>query len=111
MVNFRSESLTIFIQDVPPSSTLQDFDNREFAAEDLIFSSFAYLVGLVRGISQALSLIPHQIAGVPNMEAVEAIDAVVDGWLLLLPESKQSVMNKSGEIDELLFYANMALHA
>lgn len=36
---------------------------------------------------------------------------MVDGWFLLLPESKRQVMNEDGIIDELLFQAQLGLHA
>ena len=55
--------------------------------------------------------VPWQGDGNPSSEGVAAIDSVIDGWLLLLPESKQQVMNSSGEIDELLYFANMWIHA
>lgn len=42
---------------------------------------------------------------------VEAVDSMVDGWFLLLPESKRLVMDEDGIIDELLFQAQLGLHA
>ncbi len=42
---------------------------------------------------------------------VEMIDVVIEGWLLLLPESKRQILSRNGEFDELMFQANMAIHA
>lgn len=42
---------------------------------------------------------------------VEAADSMVDGWFLLLPESKRQAMGEDGTIDELLFQAQLGLHA
>lgn len=51
----------------------------------------------------------------PDMDSphkmLEAVDAIIDGWLLLLPDSKRDGFSKSGEVDELIFQATMALHA
>ena len=44
-------------------------------------------------------------------QALEELDAVADGWLLLLPDSKKHVLSKDGGIDELMFQAHMALHS
>lgn len=49
--------------------------------------------------------------GSPPLDVVEAVDAASDGWLRLLPESKQKVMSDDGEIDELAFVSLLALHA
>ncbi|ROT38961.1 hypothetical protein SODALDRAFT_358796 [Sodiomyces alkalinus F11] len=38
---------------------------------------------------------------------IDAVDAIIDGWLLLLPESKRHVMTKEGVVDELMFQAQM----
>ena len=41
----------------------------------------------------------------------EMIDVVIEGWLLLLPESKRQILSRDGEFDELMFQANMGIHA
>lgn len=96
---------------IPEPSLLADFDFREFESEGKVYSSFAYLIGVVRGLSQASVSVPWQSDGSPTLEVVATIDSVIDGWLLLLPESKQQAMNSGGEIDELLYFANMWVHA
>jgi hypothetical protein len=42
---------------------------------------------------------------------VEMMDVVIEGWWLLLPESKRQILSTNGEFDELMFQANMAVHA
>lgn len=96
---------------IPTPATLEEFESREFSSDDQVFSSFAYLVGVVRSISQTLAATPPEAKTCPPVDLVEAVDAVVDGWLLLLPESKRSVLSKDGEIDELMFFAHMTIHA
>lgn len=36
---------------------------------------------------------------------------MIDGWMLMVPESKANIFSKSGEIDEHMFHAYMAIHA
>lgn len=97
-------------QMIPEPSTLAEFDCREFEENDKVYSSFAYLIGIIRALTHASSVGTWQSDRSPTPETVLAIDAVVDGWLLLLPESKQ-IMNSSDEIDELLYFATMWIHA
>ncbi|KAK2616317.1 hypothetical protein QQS21_000751 [Conoideocrella luteorostrata] len=96
---------------IPTPASLADFDSREFASESPSFSLFAYLIGSTRGIAQILAGTPLNKETYPPVEVVEAADAMVDGWILLLPDSKRPVMSKTGEIDELLFQAYMGMHA
>lgn len=96
---------------IPTPKTLQDFENREFAPEDPNFSSFAYLVGAVRCVASATAVAPQEKPQNVSLKVIEAVDAIVDGWFLMLPESKRQVMGKDGIIDELMFQAHMGLHA
>lgn len=41
---------------------------------------------------------------------IQATDAMLDGWLLLLPEKEKPVMAKTGDIDELMFQAHLLIH-
>lgn len=42
---------------------------------------------------------------------IQAADPVVNGWLLLLPKERKQIMNKAGDIDQLIFQAHMIIHA
>lgn len=101
----------MYPQAIPIPKTLDDFDSREFAADNHVYSSFAYLIGAIRGVSMALScgLSNTQSVGLPQV--LEMVDTVIEGWLLLLPKSKKQLLSKTGEFDELMFQAHMALHA
>lgn len=104
-------ALTNTLQIIPTPSSLADFDSREFSSDNHVYSSFAYLIGSTRGVSRILAATPPDKKTCPPIEVVEAVDAMIDGWLLLLPESKRPLMSADGEIDELLFYAHMGIHA
>lgn len=58
-----------------------------------------------------MALVPQTKSSEIPLEMVEALDVVVDGWLLLLPESKRHVMSGDGTIDELMFQAHKGVHA
>ncbi|KAJ3499834.1 hypothetical protein NLG97_g15 [Lecanicillium saksenae] len=95
---------------IPKPSTMAEFDCREFEENEKVYSSFAYLIGIIRALTHAATVGTWQSDRSPTQETVSAIDAVVDGWFLLLPESKQ-IMDSSDEIDELLYFATMWIHA
>jgi hypothetical protein len=42
---------------------------------------------------------------------LDSVDSIIEGWLLLLPESKKDIFSADGQVDELIFQAMMALHA
>ncbi|OQV02663.1 Fungal specific transcription factor domain-containing protein [Cladophialophora immunda] len=97
---------------IPAPKTLAEFDSREFASDDLVFSSFAYLIGAVRGIASAISRFLTGVAKTgDSLNVLEVVDAAIDGWLLLLPESKKVPVSARGETDEHMFQAHMAIHA
>jgi hypothetical protein len=101
---------------IPRPKTLEEFNSREFIPEDTVFSSFAYLVGGVCGMAsamyRALSLPTNPSeSGGSSPKVLESIDSIIEGWLLLLPESKKDIFSVDGQVDELIFQAMMALHA
>ncbi|KAM6486399.1 fungal-specific transcription factor domain-containing protein [Trichoderma sp. SZMC 28011] len=100
---------------IPHPKTLDDFNSREFSSEDTVFSSFAYLIGAVRGMAsamcRALSISPNSDTGGPSPRVLDSVDSIIEGWLLLLPDSKKDIFSADGQVDELIFQAMMALHA
>ncbi|KEF53212.1 uncharacterized protein A1O9_10660 [Exophiala aquamarina CBS 119918] len=98
-------------QAIPEPKTLDDFDSREFSAESHVYSSFSYLIGAVRGVSSAISTCHLDMLNGFSPPVLETVDAVIDGWMLLLPKSKRQILSKNGEFDEIMFQANMAIHA
>lgn len=104
------DSLPSQAQDIPEPKTLQDFDCREFTSDDIVFSSFAYLIGAVRCIASAISTFPKIAGNEGSTNVIQASDAILNGWLLLLPENRKQVMDKAGKIDELMFQAHLLIH-
>jgi hypothetical protein len=98
------------LQVIPEPKSVQDFDCREFASDDIVFSSFAYLIGAVRCAALAIAMVPRRAAKEDSMHIIQAADSALDGWLLLLPKGQKQVMSKTGEIDELMFQAHLLIH-
>ncbi|KAL2847523.1 hypothetical protein BJY01DRAFT_212476 [Aspergillus pseudoustus] len=95
---------------IPEPRTVQDFDCREFASDEVVFSSFAYLIGAVRCTGLAISTVPKRAVKEDSTHILQAADSALDGWLLLLPKGQKQVMSKTGEIDELMFQAHLLIH-
>ncbi|CAG1976863.1 unnamed protein product [Fusarium graminearum] len=94
---------------IPEPRTVEDFDSREFTEHDIPFSSFAYLIGAVRAAALAISVTPKKVKRQDSERMIQAADAVIDAWLLLLPKERK-VMRNDGSIDELMFQANLLVH-
>ncbi|KAI0391777.1 hypothetical protein F5Y17DRAFT_460545 [Xylariaceae sp. FL0594] len=96
---------------IPPPKTLEDFDTREFSPENQAFSSFAYLIGATRSIALALSAGSSDACNWLSPRTIAEVDAIIDGWYLLLPREKREVLREGNVVDELMFQAHMAVHA
>ncbi|KAF7902894.1 hypothetical protein EAF00_002796 [Botryotinia globosa] len=92
---------------IPRPRTLSDYDSRDFEDEIPVFSSFTYLIDLVRIIGTILSI--NGITGKNLEPAVTNADAMLVNWKLHLPVEKQGVVDKHEEVDELLFQAQNLL--
>ncbi|TGO07555.1 hypothetical protein BTUL_0265g00040 [Botrytis tulipae] len=92
---------------IPRPRTLSDYDSRDFEDEIPVFSSFTYLIDLVRIIGTILSI--NDITGKNLEPAVTNADAMLVNWKLHLPVEKQGVVDKHEEVDELLFQAQNLL--
>jgi hypothetical protein len=74
------------------------------------FSSFAYLIGAVKSAASAIAMSPKRTSKEASSHVIQAADAMIDGWHLLLPKKLKNVMSRFGEIDELMFQAHLVLH-
>lgn len=95
---------------IPRPQTLESFDNREFAPSCPSYSSFAYLIGAIRGISSATQTVPSNTSCWSSPQVRTEVDAIIDGWQLHLPAPKRELVSRDGEVDELIFQALMAVH-
>ncbi|OJJ05028.1 hypothetical protein ASPVEDRAFT_55065 [Aspergillus versicolor CBS 583.65] len=86
-----------------------DYDMREFLDDDeRMFSSYAELVGLTRGLDLAFAA--RKGMTITNCPTICAnADAAVTAWRSLLHPSKKEIVREDGTVDELLFKASMAI--
>lgn len=84
---------------------MDEYNSREFAGEELIFSSFAYLVdvGHIVGTILALGTEPRG----PFEPDVVSADARLMNWIMYLPKEKQLIVEEPGKVDEVMFQAIM----
>ncbi|UKZ67985.1 uncharacterized protein TrAtP1_009141 [Trichoderma atroviride] len=95
---------------IPEPKTLEEFDCREFAFGNTSFSSFAYLIGAIRCTAAIAPLILNITTKDVSQQVICTADSVIDGWLFLLPTDIKQIIDKSGEIDELMFQATLVIH-
>ncbi|KAJ5378123.1 uncharacterized protein N7496_005532 [Penicillium cataractarum] len=95
---------------IPRPRSLQEYDNREFFSDDEVgFSSYAELIGLTRGIDQALS--PGATSDVQLYSSMcSNSDTSVTAWHSLLPNSKRTILRPDGTVDEVMFKAEFIMH-
>ncbi|KAF4832388.1 hypothetical protein CGCTS75_v004555 [Colletotrichum tropicale] len=94
---------------IPLPKTLEDFDSREFAPENVTFSSFAYLISAVRSAALAISTVPEVASKEDSAQVIHSADSIIDAWSLLLPKERRNVMSKTGQVDELMFQAHLLI--
>ncbi|CAD0113543.1 unnamed protein product [Aureobasidium uvarum] len=90
---------------LPQPSSLQQFDMRLFADEEIQFSSFAYRIEAARILARVLS-----VAGTQNEDQVQVVDNALAGWIHSLPQAKVDVVNVYNTVDEMLFQGHMIIH-
>lgn len=90
---------------LPQPSSLEQFDMRLFADEDIQFSSFAYRIEAARILARVLS-----VASTQNEDQVQVVDNALAGWIHGLPQDKVDVVNVYNMVDEMLFQGHMIIH-
>jgi len=89
---------------IPPSHSIQDFDDESFDSRDLVYSSFTYRIAAIRNLGRVLAT--RQIV-LDNVSSIDRIDAYLVSWKLHLPESKKTFISSDGKLDEMIFQAHM----
>ncbi|KAI5796685.1 hypothetical protein FPQ18DRAFT_255787 [Pyronema domesticum] len=92
--------------------SLQEFDDRYFADDSTVFSSYAYRVEAIRILGQVLSVNMGGTGGAPDETRADAADASLANWGLHLPDAKKELVNGGARrVDEMLFQAHMVYNA
>ena len=77
-------------------------------AEDVTFSSFAYRIAALRNLGRILRLQQNTFHDNP---IIDQTDVYLVNWRLHLPESKKLAVDVTGQLDEMLFQAQMIINA
>lgn len=93
------------MQIIPQPRTLEEYSTREFAGEEVVFSSFTYLIDLGQILGGLLAL--GTAPGEPLEPDAVAADASLMNWLLYLPKEKRLPVEEPGKVDNILFQAHM----
>jgi hypothetical protein len=96
------------LQHIPTSKTLFDYDNREFSDEEIVFSSFTYLVDVMRIASSVMNINLEDRQ--PGDGVLASADAKFVNWALFLPKCKQELVRDDQSVDETMFFAHLILN-
>jgi hypothetical protein len=90
---------------IPPVATWQDYDNRELAEIEVVYSSIVYLYDVSKIIGDFLSMFLENFTLGEAM--IERCDTKFAIWTTLLPASKRDPLRRDGSVDEVMFLAHM----
>jgi hypothetical protein len=97
------------LQRIPPlPRSMEEFDDQSFNDNDIAFSSFAYRIAALRNMGRILQL--QQIM-FPDDPIIDHTDSYLVNWALHLPEEKKLAIDGAGQVDEMLFQAQMITNA
>lgn len=86
---------------------MKEYENRDFSDEEIVFSSFTYLIDTGCIISSLMS-ISHECS--PDDSSLTAGDSRVLNWFLYLPKCKQDVIREDRTADETMFRAHLIIN-
>lgn len=105
---FGTLKLIEFIKDIPAPYTQNEYNNRDFADQEMIFSSFSYLIDAAQIL--ATILIIYEDTSKSVEKTIAEVDTGLVSWLLNLPKEKSQLVKVNGEVDELLFAAHAIIN-
>lgn len=97
-----------WVQDIPNPHTQAEYSNRDFAEQEMVFSSFSYLIEAAQILGSALAL--YGDTSKPIEKTVAEVDTTLVSWSLNLPKEKSQLVRPNGEVDELLFAARVIIN-
>jgi hypothetical protein len=87
---------------------MDEYNERDFAENEVSFSSFTYLIDVVRIMGTVMAVVGDN--GNFSESLVDDADGALMNWELHLPENKKDVLRGDRETDEPLFHAHMAFN-
>ncbi|KAF1956692.1 nicotinate-nucleotide diphosphorylase [Byssothecium circinans] len=104
LVDLPCDDEYYILGNIPPATTWQEYDTREFADIEIIYSSIVYLLD----ISKVVVYIMRSFIelGTFTDSLIASVDAKVAAWQSLLPVSKRDPLRVDGKVDEVMFMAH-----
>lgn len=91
---------------IPPAMSLQDYQDRELAELEIVFSSIVYLYDLHLIVKSMIDMFVE--TGTFGDMMIEVHDTKLAIWTSLLPACKKDPLQRDGTIDEVMFAAHVA---
>lgn len=95
-------------QDIPSPLYLDDLEEQGFSDANYDFSSFAFRILCLRNLGRLMRTPPSPN---PDDENIARLETLLSSWRLHLPKMKQDALYQDGRQDEMMFQAQMMLHA
>ncbi|KAF2000479.1 nicotinate-nucleotide diphosphorylase [Amniculicola lignicola CBS 123094] len=93
------------VGEIPPAVTWQEYEVREFADVEVIYSSTVYLHDICRVVAHIMKSFVQ--TGTFGEALISSVDTKVAVWNSLLPASKKDPLRPDGKVDEVMFLAQM----
>lgn len=90
---------------IPPVLVWQDYEDREFAEVEIVFSSIVYLYDMAKVVASIMNIFVE--TGTFGEAIIERCDTKLAIWTSLLPTSKRDPLKRDGSVDEVMFAAHM----
>jgi hypothetical protein len=93
---------------IPPPATWSEYQNRELAEIEIVYSSLVYLYDMTTIIAHIMTSFLE--TGYLAESTVSTCGTKLAIWFSLLPSLKKKCLQKNGDMDEVMFTAHM-IHA
>ncbi|KAG9228510.1 hypothetical protein BJ875DRAFT_526514 [Amylocarpus encephaloides] len=93
---------------IPRLYTIEEFEDNLFQREEIDWSSYAYRIAAARNLERILQ--SNQIVCIDDAE-LYGLEAYITNWHLHLPPNKRNIIDPFGNLDEMLFQAQMISYA
>lgn len=90
---------------IPPVATWLEYENREFAEIEVVYSSIVYLYDLSKIVKSVMDMFLETGTFLETM--IEHHDTKFAIWRSLLPACKREPLRNDGSVDEVMFTAHM----
>ncbi|KAF2011666.1 nicotinate-nucleotide diphosphorylase [Aaosphaeria arxii CBS 175.79] len=91
---------------IPTPTPLSEYEVREFADEEIVFSSLAYMYDIGRVVAHIMRVFTE--TGQFSEALIASADTKVAIWRSLLPACKRDAVKPDGSVDEVMFMAHMS---